>query len=36
MNLVIDGGHHLRCGPDYGMFAKMMFDGAVDPRILES
>jgi NAD(P)-dependent dehydrogenase (short-subunit alcohol dehydrogenase family) len=32
--LQIDGGHHLRCGPDYGMFARMMFSGTVDPRIL--
>jgi NAD(P)-dependent dehydrogenase (short-subunit alcohol dehydrogenase family) len=32
--LTVDGGHHLRCGPDYGMFARMMFDGVVDPRIL--
>ncbi len=32
--LNVDGGHHLRCGPDYGMFARMMFDGAVDGRIL--
>jgi NAD(P)-dependent dehydrogenase (short-subunit alcohol dehydrogenase family) len=32
--LAVDGGHHLRCGPDYGMFARMMFTGAVDPRIL--
>jgi NAD(P)-dependent dehydrogenase (short-subunit alcohol dehydrogenase family) len=36
VNLCVDGGHHLRSGPDYGMFARMMFDGAVDPRILES
>jgi NAD(P)-dependent dehydrogenase (short-subunit alcohol dehydrogenase family) len=32
--LTIDGGHHLRCGPDYGMFARMMFTDTVDPRIL--
>ena len=36
VNLCVDGGHHLRGGPDYGMFARMMFEGAVDPRILES
>ena len=34
VNLTIDGGHHLRCGPDYGMFARMMHEGTVDPRIL--
>jgi NAD(P)-dependent dehydrogenase (short-subunit alcohol dehydrogenase family) len=32
--LNVDGGHHLRCGPDYGLFARMMFDGTVDARIL--
>lgn len=32
--LSIDGGHHLRCGPDYGMFARMMFTDVVDGRIL--
>ena len=32
--LQVDGGHHLRCGPDYGMFARMMFSDTVDPRIL--
>jgi NAD(P)-dependent dehydrogenase (short-subunit alcohol dehydrogenase family) len=36
VNLFVDGGNHLRGGPDYGMFARMMFDGAVDPRILGS
>jgi NAD(P)-dependent dehydrogenase (short-subunit alcohol dehydrogenase family) len=34
--LTIDGGHHLRCGPDYGLFARMMFDGTVDQRILDN
>jgi NAD(P)-dependent dehydrogenase (short-subunit alcohol dehydrogenase family) len=35
VNLTVDGGHHLRSGPDYGMFARMMYEGAVDHRILE-
>jgi NAD(P)-dependent dehydrogenase (short-subunit alcohol dehydrogenase family) len=36
VNLTVDGGQHLRCGPDYGMFARMLYTDAVDPRILGS
>lgn len=34
VTLAVDGGHHLRCGPDYGTFARMLYDGVVDERIL--
>lgn len=34
VNLSVDGGHHLRCGPDYGEFARMMYAETVDGRIL--
>lgn len=34
VNLPIDGGHHLRCGPDYGEITAALYEGAVDPRIL--
>jgi len=36
VNLTVDGGHHLRCGPDYGEIARMLYSEVVDPRILES
>ena len=36
VNLAVDGGHHLRCGPDYGEIARMLYSEVVDPRILES
>ena len=35
VNLSIDGGHHLRCGPDYAPIARMLYSEAVDGRILE-
>ncbi len=34
VNLVIDGGHHLRSGPDYGEITRALYTGAADPRIL--
>ena len=34
VNLSIDGGQHLRCGPDYGSIARMLYAGAADERIL--
>ncbi len=34
VNLVIDGGHHLRCGPDYGEITRALYTGTADPRIL--
>lgn len=36
VNLAVDGGHHLRRGPDYGEIARMMYSETVDGRILES
>ena len=29
----VDGGHHLRGGPDYGEFARMLYGDAVDGRL---
>jgi len=29
----VDGGHHLRGGPDYGEFARMLYGEAVDGRL---
>ena len=34
VNLAIDGGHHLRCGPDYGEITRALYAGAADPRVL--
>jgi NAD(P)-dependent dehydrogenase (short-subunit alcohol dehydrogenase family) len=34
VNLLIDGGHHLRCGPDYGEITAALYAGAADPRII--
>jgi len=34
VNLPIDGGHHLRRGPDYGEITGMLYSETVDPRIL--
>ncbi len=34
VNLAVDGGHHLRCGPDYGEIARAMYSETVDGRIL--
>jgi NAD(P)-dependent dehydrogenase (short-subunit alcohol dehydrogenase family) len=36
VNLTVDGGQHLRCGPDYGLFARMLYTDVVDPRILDA
>lgn len=33
--LPVDGGQHLRRGPDYGEFARMLYVDAVDGRILD-
>lgn len=34
VNLPVDGGHHLRRGPDYGEITRALYSEAVDPRIL--
>ncbi len=36
VNLPIDGGHHLRRGPDYSEITAAMYSEVVDPRIVES
>jgi NAD(P)-dependent dehydrogenase (short-subunit alcohol dehydrogenase family) len=36
VNLSVDGGQHLRCGPDYSTIAKAMYSGVVPDEILES
>ncbi len=35
VNLPIDGGHHLRRGPDYGEITSAMYSEVVDPRIFD-
>ncbi|MEZ5237843.1 MAG: SDR family oxidoreductase [Microthrixaceae bacterium] len=36
VNLPVDGGHHLRRGPDYGEITRALYSETVDARILES
>ncbi len=34
VNLAVDGGHHLRRGPDVSVFAKTMFgEAGIDPSV---
>lgn len=35
LNISVDGGQHLRCGPDYGHIARMLYVDAVDDRIID-
>lgn len=36
VNLAVDGGHHLRRGPDYGEITRALYSESVDSRILDN